>query len=121
MSSGVFGSFTDAPGDFDDETNEFVKGSATKEELNEIIFNFGIEYWYDNLLAFRGGFFHENRLKGGRQFITAGFGLRYQMMGLDVAYIIPLTPNHPLAETVRIGLILNMKDIAGGGEDSILE
>ena len=123
---GILGSFTDAPGDYeyDEATNTetFVKGSKTKEELNEIIWNFGAEYWYDNLLAFRAGYFHEHKFKGARQFMTVGLGLRYQMLGVDLAYIIPFTPNHPLAETVRIGLTLDLSDIVGAGdEESIVE
>ena len=123
---GILGSFTDAPGDYEydeaTDTETFVKGSKTKEELNEIIWNFGAEYWYDNLLAFRAGYFHEHKFKGARQFMTVGLGLRYQMLGVDLAYIIPFTPNHPLAETVRIGLTLDLSDIVGAGdEESIVE
>ena len=122
--SGIIGSFTDAPGDIinnEDGTQEHVKGSVAKEEFNEIVWNFGAEYWYDNLLAFRAGYFHEHRLKGARQFITVGFGLKYQMLGIDAAYLIPFTPNHPLAETVRIGLTLNMSEIGTKDEESIVE
>lgn len=123
---GVFGSFTDAPGEYvydeDTKTETYVGGSKGKEELSEIVWNFGAEYWYDNLLAFRAGYFHEHKFKGARQFMTVGFGIRYEMLGIDVAYIIPFTPNHPLAETVRIGLTLNMNDLGGAGEEeSILE
>ena len=123
--SGILGSFTDAPGDYiyDEATNteEFVKGSRTREELNEIVWNFGAEYWYDNLLAFRAGYFHEHRLKGARQFISVGFGLKYQMLGIDAAYLIPFTPQHPLAETVRVGLTLSMSELGNKEEESIVE
>ena len=132
VAGGMFGSFSDAPGYFaKDENGEILldenggqiiqKGSVIKEEFTEVVWNFGVEYWYDNLLAFRGGYFHEHRLKGARQFITVGFGLRYQMLGIDAAYIIPFTPQHPLAETVRVGLSLNMSEIGRKEEESILE
>ena len=44
---GAFGSFTDAPGGF-------------KEELREIMLSAGVEYWYNDLFAVRGGYFNEN-------------------------------------------------------------
>lgn len=131
VASGIFGSFSDAPGylERDEDGNpvevngvqQIEKGSRTREEFQEIVWNFGAEYWYDNLLAFRAGYFYEHRLKGARQFITVGFGLRYQMLGIDAAYIIPFNPQHPLAETVRVGLTLNMNDLGKGKEESIIE
>lgn len=130
--SGIIGSFSDAPGYLEKDDNGDVlldesgnqsikKGSVLQEEFNEIVWNFGAEYWYDNLLAFRAGYFHEHRLKGARQFITVGFGLKYQMLGIDAAYLIPFTPNHPLAETVRVGLTLSMSDLGNQDEESIIE
>lgn len=97
--SGVLGSFSDAPGGF-------------SEELKEIMLSFGLEYWYHDgrgnpLFAVRGGYFHENRMKGNRKYFTAGFGLRYQMFGVDFAYLIPTQQNNPLAESLRISLQLN--------------
>lgn len=130
--SGIIGSFNDAPGYYEtdedgkpvfDDNGAWVKqkGSVAKEEFQEIVWNFGAEYWYDNLLAFRGGYFYENRLKGARQFISVGFGLRYQMLGIDAAYLIPFTPQHPLAETVRVGLTLNMSELGRKEEESIID
>ena len=125
LASGILGSFTDAPGDYtyDDVTGTetFEKGSKFKEELNEIVWNFGAEYWYDNLLAFRAGYFHEHKLKGARQFMSVGFGLKYQMLGIDAAYLIPFTPQHPLAETVRVGLSFSMSEVGNKEEESIIE
>ena len=92
--SGVFGSFGDAPGGF-------------SEEMKEINFATGVEYWYKDLAAFRAGYFHEHRDKGNRKFITMGLGFRYQVFGFDFAYLIPTEQNHPLAETLRISLIFN--------------
>ena len=66
----MLGSFDDAPG-------------GAKEELREIIYSGGIEYWYDNQFAVRGGYFHEDDTKGGRQYYTMGVGLRYNVFGLE--------------------------------------
>lgn len=94
--SGVFGSFADAP-------------DGLKEELREFIVNAGVEYWYNNLFAVRGGMFNENKLKGNRKYFTLGIGLRYQSFGLDFAYLIPLRQNNPLAETLRFALHFDFK------------
>ncbi len=91
MFSGVFGSFTDAP-------------FGLKEELREVMLAGAIEYWYNDLFAVRGGYFHENRYKGNRKYFTLGVGLRYEMFGIDFAYLIPMAQNNPLAETLRFTL-----------------
>lgn len=92
--SGMFGSFNDAPGGFSEELREFVIAG-------------GIEYWYSDLFAARGGYFHENGRKGARQYFTVGLGLRYQKFGLDFAYLIPRMQNHPLQDTIRFTLLIN--------------
>ncbi len=92
--SGVFGSFGDAPDGF-------------SEEMREINISSGIEYWYKDLAAFRAGYFHEHRDKGNRKFITIGLGFRYQVFGVDFAYLIPTEQNHPLSETLRFTLLFN--------------
>ena len=93
--SGMFGSFSDAPGGFSEELKEFMIAA-------------GIEYWYNDLFAVRAGYFHENRNKGARQYFTAGLGLRYQVFGVDFAYLLPRGTNHPLQETLRITLHFTM-------------
>ena len=53
------------------------------EEMQEINFAGGIEYWYDKQFAVRLGYFHENTLKGNRKFLTMGFGLKYNVFGIE--------------------------------------
>jgi hypothetical protein len=89
--SGIFQSFGDAPGGFEEELREFTYGV-------------GVEYWYDNQFAIRGGYFYENKYKGGRQFFTLGAGLKYNVFGLDLAYLIPTEQQHPLQNTLRFTL-----------------
>lgn len=91
---GVFSSFGDAPGGF-------------KEEMQEIYYSVGLEYWYNNLFALRGGFFHEAPNKGNRQYITLGLGLRYNVFGLDFSYLASLKQNNPLQNTLRFSLLFN--------------
>ncbi|MDN5202170.1 type IX secretion system outer membrane channel protein PorV [Fulvivirgaceae bacterium BMA10] len=92
--SGTFGSFGDAPG-------------GLSEELKELTFSTGLEYWYKSAFAVRAGYFHENRYKGDRQYLTFGLGFRYQVFGFDTSYLAPLSKNHPLAETLRFSVLFN--------------
>lgn len=107
--SGVLGSFSDAPGGF-------------KEEMQEVMLSTGVEYWYDQVFAVRGGYFHENGNKGGRQYYTLGFGLKYQVFAFDFAYLIPKTKNNPLQNTLRFGLSFNFANMeTGKGPKTIQE
>jgi hypothetical protein len=70
--------------------------------------SFGTEYWYNDLIAVRAGYFHEHVLKGARQYITLGAGLRYTKFGLDFAYLVARKQNHPLENTLRLSLMLDI-------------
>jgi hypothetical protein len=97
---GMIRSFWDAPGvPFDDGTR-----SVALEELHEITYSVGLEYWYREQFAIRGGYFHEHETKGNRKFFTAGIGLRLNVFGLDFSYLIPVKQNNPLANTIRFTL-----------------
>ncbi len=89
--SGIFGSFTDAPGGF-------------KEEMREIGIASGLEYWYNQVFALRGGYFYENAEKGGRQYATLGLGLKYDIYRFDFSYLAASQRNSPLANTLRLTL-----------------
>src|SRR5690606_28962361 len=94
--SGIFGSFSDAPG-------------GAKEELKEIMLSTGIEYWYNDTFAARLGYFNENSMKGNRKYLTIGTGFRRNSFGFDVAYLVPTNKReHPLAETLRFTILLQV-------------
>ena len=94
VTSGIFGSFTDAPGGF-------------AEEMQEIRASAGMEYWYDNLLAFRTGYYYENKYQGDRQYLTFGLGVKYSVFTIDMSYLAPLTQRNPLQNTLRFTLIFD--------------
>ena len=94
VASALFSSWSDAPAGFE-------------EEMKEINYSIGTEYWYDNQFAIRGGYFHEASTKGNRQFFTVGAGLRYNVFGLDFAYLIPTDQRNPLENTLRFTLLFN--------------
>jgi hypothetical protein len=90
----IFTSWSDAPAGF-------------QEELKEITWQPGLEYWYDKQFALRAGYFHEAATKGNRKYFTLGAGLRYNVFGLDFAYLIPTTQRNPLENTLRFTLLFN--------------
>jgi hypothetical protein len=96
--AGALQSFSDAPGGF-------------SEEMQEVQLSVGAEYWYAETFAARAGYFFEHANKGGRQYATVGFGLRYNIFAFDLSYLIPTTKisTSPLANTIRIGLTLELK------------
>jgi hypothetical protein len=102
--TGIVQSFTDAPGNYNPETAQVEGGSVFREELREVNIGGGFEYWYDKQFAFRTGYFYEHFSKGNRQFITLGAGLRYQVLTIDISYLISTTQQNPLANTLRFSL-----------------
>jgi hypothetical protein len=80
-----------------------------EEELREFNFAVGVEYWYDQQFSIRGGFFYEDATKGNRKFFTVGAGLRYNVFGLDLSYLIPIQQQNPLENTLRFTLIFNFE------------
>ncbi len=111
VASGIFQSFIDAPGEVlydDNKTSIGVKeGSKLKEELNEINLSLGAEYWYNNIFAVRGGYFHEHFTKGNRRFLSMGAGVKYSSFQLDLSYLLSLSQNSPIANTIRFTLKFN--------------
>ena len=91
------------------------KRGGFNEELREINFSIGTEYWYANQFAIRGGYFFEHDTKGGRKFFTFGSGVKYNVFELDFSYLInasrAINGNNPLANTMRFSLIFDFGEI----------
>lgn len=96
--TGLFQSFYDAPGGFE-------------EELHEWTVSAGVEYLYANTSAIRAGYFWEHETKGNRKYFTVGYGLKFRNMNLDVSYLISLKYNNPMANTIRFSLGYNINDM----------
>ncbi|MEY3421668.1 MAG: hypothetical protein RIR48_1964 [Bacteroidota bacterium] len=99
--SGILGSFSDAQG-------------GLREELREVSISFGAEYWYDKQFAFRGGYYWESSEKGNRRFFTVGAGIKYNVFGIDLSYLVPTSniPN-PLDNTLRFSLLFDFSVFKG--------
>lgn len=89
---GIFKSFNDAPGGFN-------------EEMKEIAYSIGAEYMYDQKFALRVGFFNENAYKGNRKYMSfgAGFNVRNSFR-IDAAYLVSTVQSNPLDQTLRLSL-----------------
>jgi hypothetical protein len=92
----IFGSFSDAPGGF-------------SEELSEMSFSLGTEYWYNEQFALRSGYFYEAPTKGDRRYLSLGAGLKYNVFNLDFAYLLANQQTSPLAQTLRFSLVFNFE------------
>jgi hypothetical protein len=86
--------------------------------LREFNMGGGIEYLYNDVFAFRTGFFNEHYSKGARQFITLGAGIKYTVFTVDLSYLISTRQQNPLANTLRFTLRLQFADMVGGSNDS---
>lgn len=95
--NGMFTSFGDAPG-------------GSREELSEVNFAVGAEFWYLKYFAVRLGYFHEAPSKGNRQYVTVGFSGGFSVVRLDFAYLIPTQQRHPLEKTLRIGINISFPE-----------
>ena len=95
----VFSSFSDAPGGF-------------HGELQEINLHAGAEYWYNNIIAARVGYFYENPHVGARQYLSFGLGARLSVFGVDGTYLVPNSQANPLANTIRVSLHFNLNKLS---------
>jgi len=103
VAGAIFSSWGDAPGGF-------------AEEMKEFTYSLGLEYWYDKQFAIRAGYFHEAETKGNRKFFTVGAGVKYNVFGIDFAYLIPTQQKHPLENTLRFTLLIDFDSLKGSGD-----
>lgn len=102
--TGIFKSFTDAPG-------------GAKEELREITFSVGAEYAYNNQFFLRAGYYGESEYKGNRKYFGLGAGFSLNVVRLDASYMIATSQTSPLDQTLRFSLTFDMdglRDLVGG-------
>ena len=90
--SGIFQSFSDAPGGFN-------------EELKEFTWALGAEYKYDDSFALRAGYFNESEEKGARKFLALGAGFKFSGTKVDLSYLFSASKvPSPLENTLRFSL-----------------
>ncbi len=102
--TGIFKSFSDAPG-------------GMKEELREITFSLGAEYSYNQQFFVRAGYYHESEFKGNRQYFGFGADFSLNVVRLDASYMLATAQTSPLDQTLRFTLSFDMdglRDLFGG-------
>ena len=93
--SGVFQSFSDAPGGF-------------SEELKEFTWALSAEYVYDDSFALRAGYFNESEEKGARKFVSFGAGFKFSGTRVDLSYLFSASKiPSPLENTLRFSLVFD--------------
>lgn len=98
--NGIFSSFGDATG-------------GSSEELREVMLSLGAEYAYQNQFFVRAGYFYESKQKGDRRFLSLGVGVKYNVFGLNFAYLVPSgsgVSRNPLSNTLRFSLMFDFAD-----------
>lgn len=101
--TGIFKSFSDAPGGF-------------SEELKEIMWSLGAEYSYNQQFFARAGYFYEHAMKGNRQYFGIGAGFAMNILRIDASYMLATAQTSPLDQTLRFTLTFDMdglKEIFG--------
>ncbi len=96
--TGIFKSFSDAPGGF-------------SEELKEINVSIGGEYSYNQQFFARMGYNYENAMKGGRSYFTFGAGFSLNVVRLDASYMMATAQSSPLDQTLRFTLSFDMEGL----------
>ena len=101
--TGIFKSFSDAPGGFG-------------EELKEINLSLGAEYAYNQQFFARLGYNYEHPSKGGRSYFAFGAGFSLNVVQLDASYMLATAQSSPLDQTLRFTLTFDMdglRDLLG--------
>ncbi|MDE6134886.1 MAG: PorV/PorQ family protein, partial [Muribaculaceae bacterium] len=93
--TGIFKSFSDAPG-------------GVSEELKEISLSLGAEYSYNQQFFLRAGYYYENANKGNRKYFGVGAGFSLNVVRLDASYMMATAQTSPLDQTLRFTLTFDM-------------
>lgn len=104
--SGMLGSFGDA---------------SFNEEMRELQFSVGAEYWYQNQFAIRAGYFYEDKTKGDRKYLTVGIGVKLNVFTLNGSYLVPSgsgANRNPLSNTFRFTLAFDFDKVEKQNADA---
>ena len=64
--------------------------------------------------------FKEHVTKGAREYLTLGLGLKYNVFGINMSYLISTTPtlnsSNPLDKTLRFSLLFDFGTLSDGAD-----
>ena len=82
-----------------EETRSFT------QELDEMVYNVGLEYWYTDAFALRAGYIHDS--EGNIFNPTVGAGIRLLQYGFDFGYTAG-QQGHPRANTMFFSINIKL-------------
>jgi len=91
------------------------------QQIKKVNFSLGLEYDYNEQFFGRIGYYNESKQMGNRKYVTFGAGFKLNVFSLDVAYVLSVTKNNPLDQTLRFTLGFNMnglKVLSGTAEEA---
>lgn len=91
------------------------------QQIKKVNFSMGLEYDYNEQFFGRIGYYNESKQMGNRKYMTFGAGFKLNVFSLDVAYVLSVTKNNPLDQTLRFTLGFNMnglKVLSGTAEEA---
>lgn len=91
------------------------------QQIKKVNFSLGLEYDYNEQFFGRIGYYNESKQMGNRKYMTFGAGFKLNVFSLDVAYVLSVTKNNPLDQTLRFTLGFNMnglKVLSGTAEEA---
>ncbi len=91
----------------DNVADPLPKSLVTGWQNPGIEVSLGAEYWYEDIVALRLGYFTEPANLGDRKYWNFGAGVRYDIFRLDFSFINTIEENHPLANTMRFSMIID--------------
>lgn len=90
-----------------------IEGIGKSFSNGAYAFSVGAEYSYIKQFFVRAGYFGETKEAGGRNYFSAGVGVKYNVFGLNFSYLAPQGNSlnrNPLSNTLRFSLLF---DVAG--------
>lgn len=100
--------------------SSWISSLGDGDDFKEITFSLGAEYTYNDQFTLRAGYFYEDKTKGNRKYFTLGAGLKYNVFGLNLSYLVPSgngVNRNPLSNTLRFSLLFDLDNV-GKGEGS---
>lgn len=97
--------------------SSWVSSLGDGDDFKEITFSLGAEYTYNEQFTLRAGYFYEDKTKGNRKYFTVGAGLKYNVFGLNLSYLVPSgngVNRNPLSNTLRFSLIFDLDNVGKG-------
>jgi len=115
VSTGVTSTDSSALADYRSKSvvNSWASSFSGGSQLQLLQVSAGVEYTYADQFSLRGGYFYEDNSQGGRKYFSFGAGLKYNIIGINLSYLVPSgngVTRNPLSNTLRFGVTFDLND-----------